>query len=278
MIRTMKPHLILVLAVLIAPAYPTSKAYVSKKMWTSSGCTGDMVKDKYDDFFADGTCIPESKSTASRRRTAITDTYRKVLCTANTATTGYTRTEYTDSACTTGASQTASGSTDTCFGAGSEYETYTCTTTSATVGAVEYRTYSVDGCADAELAGAGFFLVNYCVRDEEDGTWSESWKYVIEGGKLQKYEWKNWANADCSGTGTAVTDRRFTTDSCNTFGTEFIKISALIDGADIDGYSTLNGAPTSAPTTASGNSSEVKAVLNPITVLLVGLFLSLGFK
>ena len=272
----MRPHhLVLILAVLIAPGYSTSKAYVSKKMWSSSGCTGTatLIKDSYDDFWADNTCIPEAVATAGRRRTSgNTNNYRKVSCTANTASTGYTRTEYTDSACTAGASQTSAGSTDTCFGAGSEYEIYSCTTTSATVGAFEYGTYSAEGCADSELNGAGAALVNFCKQDVDSGAWSESSKYLIENGRFVKYKWTNSANKDCSGTGTAVvesgTTYSWTPGACQAIGTQWIKVSALIDGASIDGYSTLS---------QSGNSSDRKAMLNPIALLLAGLSLSFGF-
>jgi len=261
----------LVLAAFIAPAYSTSKAYVSKKTWTSAGCSGTstLIGDGYDDFFADGTCIPESKATSSRRRDSST-IYRKVLCTANTANTGYTRTEYTDAACTTGANQVNAGSTDTCTQGGSEYKLNTCATTSATVGAIEYGTYSAAGCADAELNGAGFFLVNFCkMQDDGSGTWSNSEKFVIEGGQLKKYRFTDSSQKDCSGVGALQTT--YDANSCQVMdagANQYLKTSALIDGASIEGASTLAG--------STGNNAGAQNVLNSITMLL-GLALSFVF-
>ena len=73
----------------------------------------------------------------------------------------------------------------------------------ADLGAVEYNRHNAAGCADSQLTGNGVILVNFCTMSMSGGAWVKSEKYVIENAKLQRYEWTNSANKDCSGTGTA---------------------------------------------------------------------------
>jgi len=266
---SMQHRLILILVALVVPACCTSKAYVSEKVWTSSGCSGasTLIHDGHGDFFADGTCTVADKATSGRRRSSPSNKYSKVLCAANTASTGYTSTDYTDSACTAGASQDKAESTDTCTASASLYKLFTCTTTSATVGAVEYVTYSADGCAESEVNGAGFFLVNSCKMNLDGVAWEKSSNILIENGVLKQYQWTTSANKDCSGTGTAVPNFAFTPGVCQALEDQWIKVGNMIDGASIDGYSTLPG---------SSNSGGRQAALKSTTMLL-GLVICFGF-
>ena len=105
-------------------------------------------------------CIASAETTTSSDSAA-----------ANTATSGFTEHKYTDAACSAGAVQEHSHATDACTGTPHPVQ-YTCATTSATVGLVQYGTYSAAGCGADQLNGAGYFLINYCEREDDSGAWS----------------------------------------------------------------------------------------------------------
>lgn len=265
-------------AAMILTVDATSKSYVRKTLWSSAGCTtsADIISDNINPAIMPSQgCMAVQKATASscdndHGVTTCSNKYEKVTCTANTATTGFTKKKYSDSACTTdtgGAIQASTGtSTGACVqdGANQPYVKYTCDTTSATVGLVPYGLYSAAGCADDQLKGAGSFLVNSCSPNEEGIAWNRSDKYVIENGKFKQYRWTNTANKDCSGTGTEITSGNVVI-GCEPFGSQWIKVGAMIDGANIAGASTLSGA----------SSSGVQAPLK-ITTVFLALVLAVG--
>merc|ERR1712166_1292064 len=231
---------LILVAVLIAPAHSTSLAGMTEKRWTAADCSGTatLIKDRFMMTPpTDGSCMQarneNEDSNGNKFDPPTYETfYRKATCTANTATNGYSSKKYTDSSCTTarttGSDNSIEVPTGTCHsmteGSATLYRQFGCASTSATVGAVLFGAYSAAGCADSTLTG--------------------SKKWVIEGGKLQQYEYTA-ANKDCSAGGTAVVNMTFSSGACSASlakpGTQWIKMSAVIDGASIAGYSTLAG-------------------------------------
>merc|ERR1711865_58462 len=251
---------LILVAVLIAPAHSTSLAGVTVKIWTAADCSGTatLIEDKFRmNPPTDGSCMEarneNEDSDGNKFDPPTYETfYRKATCTANTATNGWSSKKYTDSSCTTarttGSDNSIEVPTGTCHsmteGSATLYRQFGCASTSATVGAVLFGAYSAAGCADSTLTGNGYFTVNFCEMDSDNGASTGSKKWVIEGGKLQQYEYTA-ANKDCSAGGTAVVNMTFSSGACSASlakpGTQWIKMSAVIDGASIAGYSTLAG-------------------------------------
>ena len=89
---------------------------------------------------------------------------------------------------------------------------------------------------------------------------------MIENGKFKMYRWNNTANKDCSGTGTEVSTNTFDAyPGCHTLGNKWMKVGAMIDGANIAGASTLSG------TSSSGVQVPLK-----ITTVFLALVLAVG--
>jgi hypothetical protein len=86
---------------------------------------------------------------------------------------------------------------------------------------------------------------------------------VIENGKFKQYRWTNTANKDCSGTGTETAKTYVI--GCEPLGNQWIKVGAMIDGANIAGASTLSG------TSSSGVQAPLK-----ITTVFLALVLAVG--
>ena len=102
------------------------------------------------------------------------------------------------------------------------------------------------------------------------GTWKKSYKRSIVNGNVVYSEWTDSASKDCSATVTPVVPLEV--DGCTEHESKWYKISAMIDGASVPGYSTLS-APTSAPTSVestdaptSGNTAPTGAPTAPTTV------------
>jgi len=247
-------------AVLIAPACSTSLATATHKMWSTAGCSGTdtLTADKVE-IFEDGTCM----ETAADGTTI----YEKSSCTADT-TNGYTRKQYSDSACTTETTSLSTETTGSCVQVdANEYKQLGCGTTSATLGAVKYTKHSAAGCADSTLTDAGYWTVNFCSMDNNDGAWEESTKISIVNGKISYSQWTDSASKDCSGTGTPV--GTFEIDACaqmtpasGTLEAVWYKTSAMIDGASVPGYSTLSSGNTATSAAISVSLGVVCTVLN----------------
>merc|ERR1712166_174394 len=249
---------LILVAVLIAPAHSTSLAAATLKIWTAADCSGTLIEDKFImNPPTDGSCMQarneNEDSNGNKFDPPTYETfYRKATCTANTATNGYSSKKYTDSSCTTarttGSDNSIEVPTGTCQsitdGSATVYRQFGCASTSATVGAALYGAYSAAGCADSTLTSGGYFAINFCAMESNNGAVTKSKKWVIEGGKLQEYEYTA-ANKDCSAGGTAMVNSTYSSDACSASlknpGTEWYKISAVIDGASIAGYSTLAG-------------------------------------
>merc|ERR1712166_337199 len=249
---------LILVAVLIAPAHSTSLAAATMKIWTGADCSGTLIEDIFImNPPTDGSCMEarneNEDSDGNKFDPPTYETfYRKATCTANTATNGWSRKKYTDSSCTTARTTGSDNSIEvppgTCHsmteGSATLYRQFGCASTSATVGAVLFGAYSAAGCADSTLTGNGYFTVNFCEMDSDNGASTGSKKWVIEGGKLQQYEYTA-ANKDCSAGGTAVVNMTYSSGACSASlakpGTQWIKMSAVIDGASIAGYSTLAG-------------------------------------
>merc|ERR1712166_42237 len=247
-------RLTFILAVLIAPACSTSVGFAIKKRWSAAGCSGTdtLIYDKIQmgKGPTDGSCNEEVGDTPTA--------YEKTTCTANTATDGYSNGDYTDAGCTTlvaGEVLTTKPTNECVTNTGSvtEYETWVCGTTSPTLGGVYYQQYNAAGCPDSNRTSAGYFAVNYCKKDSTNGAWKDSSKDVIENGKIQTYEWEDsstfstterLAAKGCTGGGTAKVNATYTLNACTAaLGQSGVwyKMGALIDGASIDGYSTVSG-------------------------------------
>jgi len=251
---------LILVAVLIAPAHSTSLAGMTEKRWTAADCSGTatLIKDRFMMTPpTDGSCMQarneNEDSNGNKFDPPTYETfYRKATCTANTATNGYSSKKYTDSSCTTarttGSDNSIEVPTGTCQsiteGSATVYRQFGCASTSATVGAVLFGAYSAAGCADSTLTGVGYFAVNFCEMESDNGAVEKSNKWVIEGGKFQQYEYTA-ANKDCSAGGTAKVNMSYSSGACSASlqnpGTQWIKMSALTDGASIAGYSTLTG-------------------------------------
>ena len=236
---------LILVAALIAPAYSTSLATVTRKMWSIAGCSGtdNLVADRIDKIFVDGACTSVTKPDDSGESVTY---YEKSSCIADTATNGYIVHEYTDSACSVGKdpdSVTEGSPTGSCvYKASSEkgYRQYGCSSTSATLGAVTWGQHSAAGCADSTLIRNGYWAINLCEMDMNQdslGTWKKSYKRSIVNGNVVYSEWTDSASKDCSATVTPLGALDF--DACSQSGSRWIKTGALIDGASVPGYSTL---------------------------------------
>ena len=183
----------------IAPACSTSLTAMTKKTWTAAGCSGTdtLIADSITIF--DTTCMENAKDGVTY--------YEKSTCTANTATctNGYTRTKYTDSACTVESTSSEISSdaetTGACTQSGTEYTQYGCSTTSATLGAVKWTKHSAAGCTDSTLTRSGYWAINFCAVDNSDGAYEKSEKRNIVDGKLSFDKWPaSLSSKDCSAT------------------------------------------------------------------------------
>ena len=191
--------------------------------------------------------------------------YERSTCTADTATNGYTRTIYTDSACTvesTTGEPSVAKPTGTCTDQGvGTFELYGCTSTSATLGAMKYTKHSAAGCADSTLTESGYRPINFCEVDSDNNAYEKSEKSNIVNGQISFGQWPaSMASKDCSATGFTVLGALYPDDVCRHGGEHdpdsWNKYSAVIDGASVPGYSTLSSTtsgntPTTAPTDAS---------------------------
>merc|ERR1712166_1114888 len=271
---------LILVAVLIAPACSTSVTYPQYQEYTAAGCSSTtLVKEEFELRAGTqmGSCNKASVATATQLpgKEAPSNAWTKVTCTADTATNGYTYGTYTDSECTTLLGDGRGGEDKKLEGTGSDlcnddgpnkFQKYSCGSTSADVGAVDYSFHSAAGCADSDLTGIGFLLVNKCEQKSEDGV-RHSEKRVIENGKIQAYKWTNSANLlDCSGTGAIWYP--LSVDTCQAFGSfGWIKVGTMIDGASIAGYSTLGATPTPAPTSATTSApTTVETVSQAVTI------------
>merc|ERR1712166_226649 len=206
-------RLTFILAVLIAPACSTSVGFAIKKRWSAAGCSGTdtLIYDKIQTGKGptDGSCNEKVGDTPTA--------YEKPTCTASTATDGYPNGDYTDAGCTT------------------------------LVAGEVLTTKPTNEC----VTNTG--SVNYCKKDSTNGAWKDSSKDVIENGKIQTYEWEDsstfstterLAAKGCTGGGTAKVNATYTLNACTAaLGQSGVwyKMGALIDGASIDGYSTVSG-------------------------------------
>merc|ERR1712166_569156 len=236
----------ILVAVLIAPACSTSVTYPQYQEYTAAGCSSTtLVKEEFELRAGTqmGSCNKASVATATAiaGQDAPSNSWTKVTCTADTATNGYTYGRYTDSGCTTLLQGEHGGEDKKLEGTGSDlcnddgpnkFQKYSCGSTSADVGAVAWTLHSAAGCADSDLTGIGFLLVNKCEQKSEDGV-RHSEKNVIENGKIKTYKWTNSANLlDCSGTGTP--SNLLSVDACQALGSlGWFKLGTMIDGASL---------------------------------------------
>jgi hypothetical protein len=267
-------QLILIVAVLIAPAYSTSVTYAIKSTYSSSGCEASTITEFSYEIRAGlelGSCVKNSVATATAIAGESTpiDTWTKVTCTADTAN-GYTYGKYSDSACTVEQDPSSTATTGSCDADGNipadKWVKVGCASTSADVGVLGYTKYSAAGCADSDLDKIGFWLINYCSLEEVDGV-AQSEKWVVEDGKFMLYKWT--ASSDCSGTGTAQLTTAISEGACQkpTSDPYFYQVGTMTDGASIAGYS----APGD-PSFIDGNTATSAA----ISVFLGGLCIVLN--
>jgi len=244
-------QLILIVAVLIAPAY--SATYAIKETWSSSGCSGTRTKFGYEQGsgLEMGSCNKKSAITAAD---ADADRWSKLTCADNTVN-GYTQGEYTDSACTVAFDSedaVSTATTGTCIQGEGAWIKVSCPSTSEQVGALAYTKHSAAGCADSDLEDIGFWLINYCINEgPDDNGAAASEKWVVADSKFQLYK---YASSDCSGTATLAeeTPVPLSEGACQAAGDAWFLVGTMTGGASIAGYT--------APADDSGNTATSAAI------------------